>query len=161
MQPVAIRVFAASDHRIDRVRAATPHIGREIAQCEAASAPPGRVRVGAMGKHVRVQGTLPGFQNVVRGLSHIPGPHDLLRKGRGYQSLFPFQVPALVGPRQEFHRAVFFVGIIDEVAIFNSILSEEDLQSIMEKGLVKTLGREAVLSSGRLTSRWAILEKFD
>ena len=55
----------------------------------------------------------------------------------------------------------FFVGIIDEVAIFNPILSEEDLQSIMKKYLAKTLGGEAVLSAGRLTFRWAILEKFD
>ena len=44
----------------------------------------------------------------------------------------------------------FFVGIIDEVAIFNPILSEEDLQSIMKKYLAKTLGGEAVLPAGPL-----------
>ena len=53
----------------------------------------------------------------------------------------------------------FFVGIIDEVAIFNAILSEEDLQSIMEKGLAKILGGEAVSPADRLTTRWASLKR--
>ena len=53
----------------------------------------------------------------------------------------------------------FFVGIIDEVAIFNAILSEEDLQSIMEKGLAKTLGGEAVSPADRLATRWASLKR--
>ena len=58
-------------------------------------------------------------------------------------------------------RGSFFVGIIGQVAIFNAILSKEDLQSIMEKDLAKTLGGEAVSPVGRLTSRWASLKRFD
>ena len=59
-------------------------------------------------------------------------------------------------------RGSFFVGIVDEVAIFNAILSEDDLQSIMEKGLLaKPLGGEAVSLAGRLTSRWTSLKRFD
>ena len=56
-------------------------------------------------------------------------------------------------------RGFFFVGIVDEVAIFNAILSEEDLQSIMEKGLAKTLGGEGVSPADRLTTRWARLKR--
>ena len=44
----------------------------------------------------------------------------------------PTNNPVEVGP---WGRGSFFVGIVDEVAIFNAILSEDDLQSIMEKGL--------------------------
>ena len=53
----------------------------------------------------------------------------------------------------------FFVGIIDEVAIFNSILSEENLQSIMERGLIKILGAESVLPTNLMTITWAELKK--
>ena len=52
-----------------------------------------------------------------------------------------------------------FVGIIDEVAIFNSILSEEDLQSIMERELIKILGAESVLPTNLMTITWAKLKK--
>ena len=64
----------------------------------------------------------------------------------------PTNNPVEVGP---WGRGSFFVGIVDEVAIFNAILSEEDLQSIMEKGLAKTLGGEAVSPADRLTTIWA------
>ena len=53
---------------------------------------------------------------------------------------------------------LFFVGVIDEVAIFNSILSEDDLQSIMERGLVKILGAESVLPTNLMTITWAELK---
>ena len=59
----------------------------------------------------------------------------------------------------KFFPVDFFVGIIDEVAIFNSILSEENLQSIMERGLIKILGAESVLPTNLMTITWAELKK--
>jgi hypothetical protein len=48
-----------------------------------------------------------------------------------------------------------FRGIIDEVALFNVVLSEDDINSIMDKGLEKATGMSAVSSAGKLTTTWA------
>ena len=54
----------------------------------------------------------------------------------------------------------FFEGIIDEVAIFKSVLTEDDLQTIMEHGLEKTLkGTAAVDVTGKLAVTWGSLKK--
>ena len=53
----------------------------------------------------------------------------------------------------------YFVGIIDEVAIFKSVLTEDDLKTIMDNGLDKTLGGVAsVDASEKLTTTWANLK---
>ena len=53
----------------------------------------------------------------------------------------------------------FFVGLIDEVAIFKAILSEEDLQTIMDNGLDQTLGGiAAVDAKDKLAATWAKLK---
>ena len=46
-------------------------------------------------------------------------------------------------------------GIIDEVAIFNVVLSEDDIQNIMNKGLE---GMTAVSSAGKLTTTWGVIK---
>jgi hypothetical protein len=46
-------------------------------------------------------------------------------------------------------------GIIDEVALFNVTLDEQDIQTIMSKGLKESLGLAAVVSSGKLATTWA------
>jgi len=48
----------------------------------------------------------------------------------------------------------YFNGIIDEVAIFNVALGEQDIQSLMDNGL-KESGIAAVDLSGKLTTTWA------
>ena len=48
----------------------------------------------------------------------------------------------------------WYKGKIDEVAIFNVALDEDDIQTIMGKGLNEALGRLAVSSVGRLASTW-------
>jgi hypothetical protein len=54
----------------------------------------------------------------------------------------------------------FFVGLIDEAAIFNVVLSEEDIQTIMENGLKATLGGGlAVSPKGKLAATWGSLKK--
>ena len=52
----------------------------------------------------------------------------------------------------------YFVGIIDEAAIFNTVLSEDDLSIIVEHGLAKALGGLDVEPGGKLTSTWATLK---
>jgi hypothetical protein len=47
----------------------------------------------------------------------------------------------------------YFNGIIDEVAIFNVALAEQDIQSLMDSGL-KGSGVAAVDLSGKLTTTW-------
>lgn len=49
-----------------------------------------------------------------------------------------------------------FKGVLDEVAIFNAALTEDDLSTIMEDGLEKAL---AVSSAGKLTTTWGDLKQ--
>ncbi|RKU27663.1 hypothetical protein C6499_11690 [Candidatus Poribacteria bacterium] len=52
----------------------------------------------------------------------------------------------------------YFVGIIDEAAIFNTVLSEDDLTTIAEHGLAKALGGLAVAPTNKLATTWATLK---
>ena len=53
----------------------------------------------------------------------------------------------------------YFVGIIDEVAIFKSVLTEDDLKTIMDHGLDETLGGvSAVNASAKLATTWGTLK---
>ncbi len=53
----------------------------------------------------------------------------------------------------------FFFGIIDEVAIFKDVLTEDDLKTIMDNGLDKALGGVAAVdASEKLTTTWANLK---
>ncbi|MDQ1327048.1 MAG: hypothetical protein QG641_328 [Candidatus Poribacteria bacterium] len=52
----------------------------------------------------------------------------------------------------------FFNGIIDDVAIFNTVLTVDDVKSLMTKGLASTFGITAVESSGKLATSWASLK---
>ena len=61
--------------------------------------------------------------------------------------------------RQSNANGFFFNGIIDEVAIFNATLEEEDIQTLMNKGLKESLNPSAVDLSGKLVSTWAALRK--
>ena len=49
----------------------------------------------------------------------------------------------------------YFRGFIDEVAIFNVVLSEDDLKTIMTEGLEAIL---AVSPTGKLTTTWASIK---
>jgi len=53
----------------------------------------------------------------------------------------------------------YFVGLIDEVAIFNVVLSAEDIQAIMENGLAAALGGLAVSPKAKLATTWGDLKQ--
>lgn len=48
----------------------------------------------------------------------------------------------------------YFNGLIDEVAIFNEVLEEEDIQAIMNQGLGRALGITAIEPAGKLATTW-------
>jgi hypothetical protein len=52
----------------------------------------------------------------------------------------------------------FYTGAIDEVAVFNVALAEDDIKTIMESGLQDTLGLAAVSSEGKLATSWGCLK---
>ena len=53
-----------------------------------------------------------------------------------------------------------FIGIIDEVAIFDVVLEEEDILNIATNGLAELLGGPAAIQpSGKLSTTWGHLER--
>ena len=52
----------------------------------------------------------------------------------------------------------YFVGIIDEAAIFNTVLSEDDLSIIVEHGLTKALGGLDVEPINKLAMTWGAIK---
>ena len=52
----------------------------------------------------------------------------------------------------------FFVGIIDEAAIFNTVLSEDDLTTIVEHGLGKALGGLGIEPTNKLAVTWGAIK---
>jgi len=54
----------------------------------------------------------------------------------------------------------YYNGIIDDVAMFNGILTQDDIVKLMDQGAMKTLGLSiAVSPAGRLTTTWAQVKK--
>ena len=51
-----------------------------------------------------------------------------------------------------------FNGIIDEVAVFNVALAEQDIQTLMNKGLKESINPSAVDLSGKLATTWASIK---
>jgi len=60
-----------------------------------------------------------------------------------------------IGARSTSCGATSFNGTVDEVAVFNKALSEEDINDIMTNGLAAALGIAAVFPSGKLATTWA------
>ena len=52
----------------------------------------------------------------------------------------------------------FFEGAIDEVAIFDAVLTDDDIKSITDDGLEKALGFSAVSPSDKLATTWASIK---
>lgn len=52
-----------------------------------------------------------------------------------------------------------FTGAVDEVAIFNVALEQEDIQAAFERGLLDALGRTAVFPVDKLATTWGQIRK--
>jgi len=53
-----------------------------------------------------------------------------------------------------------FIGELDEIAIFYGVLDLEDVQAIMNTGLVEAVGGAAVSPAGKLPVTWAAIRQF-
>ncbi len=62
------------------------------------------------------------------------------------------------GTRQNGKKGYLFQGVMDEVAIFNVALTEDDIKNIMTNGLEKATGITAVFPSGRLATTWSSIK---
>jgi hypothetical protein len=60
--------------------------------------------------------------------------------------------PVSIGDRM--NSAQPLLGIVDDIGLFSVALGEDDLKTIMEKGLDATLGLTAVEPSSKLTTTW-------
>ncbi len=65
--------------------------------------------------------------------------------------------PLTFGYTGSFHT--YFKGIIDEIGIFNAVLTEADINDIMNQGLAGATGLTAVSSKGKLTATWGEIKK--
>lgn len=52
-------------------------------------------------------------------------------------------------------------GFLDEVAILNKALTEDDIKDVMEKGLEKASGLAAVSPSGKLATIWGRIKSYE
>ena len=96
--------------------------------------------------------------------THVAG----VRKSREYMKLYfdgvekrslnittdPIPTDAHVTIGRQSDNKFYFNGIIDEVILFNVVLEEEDIKTLMNEGLP-----QAVDPSGKLVSTWAALRK--
>ena len=53
----------------------------------------------------------------------------------------------------------FYQGLIDELALFRTVLTKDDINSIMTVGLERALGLTAVSSPGKSTATWGYIKR--
>ena len=104
----------------------------------------------------------------LEGWHHIAGIRDY-KKGRlrlyvdgsevssePFKHKFPVKpINLVMGARGDGHLPESFLGVVDEVALFNSILTEKDIRIVMTGGLK---GARAVSLSSKLTTTWATIK---
>ena len=71
----------------------------------------------------------------------------------------PLTIAESFGALGAFGAAEIFNGIIDEVAVFDVVLTADDIKSIMTKGLGAALGIAAVSEAGKLTTTWGDIKQ--
>jgi hypothetical protein len=71
----------------------------------------------------------------------------------------PLTIAESFGAAEAFGNAEIFNGIIDEVAVFNVVLTEDDIKTIMTKGLGAATGLAAVEPSDKLAVTWASVKR--
>ncbi|MDQ1327928.1 MAG: LamG protein [Candidatus Poribacteria bacterium] len=54
-----------------------------------------------------------------------------------------------------------FNGMLDEIAIFNTALTQKDVENVMNNGLERELGIVAVSPSGKLANVWGNIKRID
>lgn len=70
--------------------------------------------------------------------------------------MVPNDAPLYIGFDQRLNK--HFKGIIDDFAIFNVALTEDDIENIMSNGLDEIFGISPVNAVGKLTTTWAAIK---
>lgn len=88
---------------------------------------------------------------------YVNGKEDGDGTSAGYAGEFlrPFAIA-----KASWANTNYFNGAIDEVGIFKKALTEDDIKSVMTKGLEVELGIKAVFPKGKLTTTWAIIKNY-
>jgi hypothetical protein len=97
---------------------------------------------------------------------HIVGVYDgtgpkvyvngVLKNSQAYSPVEPEIANTRIGGGQWNPPRAQVTGLIDEVAIFNVVLTESDIQAIMNRGLERAIS--AVFPSGKLTTTWGLIK---
>ena len=78
----------------------------------------------------------------------------LVAKGTGDSPVYNDNATVNIG-RCPFRNGDFYTGVLDEVALFNVALSDDDILNIATNGLGKELGIAAVSGTGKLATTWS------
>lgn len=105
-----------------------------------------------LGKWYHLAWTLDGVKETVYVNGVLIGTFNKPHKGTKAQ-----EHTLEIGRRQG--GSLPFVGMIDEVAVFNVALTLEDIQEIYERGLEAALGMTAVFPADKLSTTWGQLRK--
>lgn len=81
----------------------------------------------------------------------------LVATGTGDSPVYNDTVTVNIG-RCPFRNGDFYDGVLDEVALFNVALADDDILNIANNGLGKALGIAAVSCAGKLTTTWASIK---
>jgi hypothetical protein len=84
----------------------------------------------------------------------------VVAKGIGDSPVYNDTVTVNIG-RCPFRNGDFYAGVLDEVALFNVALADDDILDIAQNGLGKALGIAAVSGAGKLTTTWASIKAQD
>jgi hypothetical protein len=100
---------------------------------------------------------------------HIVGIYDgtgpkvyvngVLKNSQAYSPVEPEIANTRIGGGQWNAPRAQVTGLIDEVALFNVVLLESDIQAIMTKGIERATGMTAVSPSGKLATTWADIKQ--
>ena len=78
---------------------------------------------------------------------------ELMGEGAASGAIKPTGIDVHIGV-STYAQSDGLAGVLDEVAIFNKALTEDDIKDIMKKGLEKATGISAVSPSGKLAITW-------
>jgi len=78
---------------------------------------------------------------------------ELVATGAGDSAVYNDGTSVNIG--RNMSQKDYYDGILDEVALFNTVLAEDDIKSIADNGLEKALGIAAVSLNDKLPTIWA------
>ena len=104
------------------------------------------------GKWYHIAWTLEGRHEIAYVNGIKLGEHD-----KAHENTKPGVNPLEIGRRVG--GSIPLTGAVDEVAVFNVALEEEDIKASMEKGMERVLGITAVFPSDKLATTWGQIKE--